>query len=98
MKPDDIVIPPGWEKIYDRWHYAPAVRDGDDLRCSGCIGVGPDGTISPDPELQFQTFVFMKVKDEFVRTPYPAWTAVGVTELARPNALIEVKVTARVRS
>ena len=40
----------------------------------------------------------MKVKDEFVRTPYPAWTAVGVTELARPNGLIEVKVTARARS
>ena len=28
----------------------------------------------------------------------PAWTAVGVTELARPGALIEVKVTARLRS
>jgi len=37
-------------------------------------------------------------KDEFVHAPYPTWTAVGVTELARPGALIEVKVTARLRS
>ncbi len=37
---------------------------------------------------------FMKVKDEFVSEPYPAWTAVGVSELAF-GALVEVKATAR---
>ena len=131
MKADDVVIPPGWEQIYERWHYAPAVRDGDHLRCSGCIGVGADGKVSPDPEVQFRNAfervtavlvaaglsfadvvemttyhvhlqehwpTFMKVKDEFVHAPYPTWTAVGVTELARPGALIEVKVTARLPS
>jgi enamine deaminase RidA (YjgF/YER057c/UK114 family) len=131
MKADDVVIPPGWDKLYERWHYAPAIRDGDHLRCSGAIGVGPDGTISPDAQMQFRhsfhrvtqmlgaaglgfadvvemtTYhvdlqkhwaIFTKVKDEFVHAPYPTWTAVGVTELARPGALIEVKVTARLRS
>jgi hypothetical protein len=52
MKPNGVVIPPGWDKIYERWHYAPAIRDGDHLRCSGAIGVGRDGTISPDAEMQ----------------------------------------------
>ncbi|HKQ11931.1 MAG TPA: hypothetical protein VJT80_00770 [Steroidobacteraceae bacterium] len=51
---EDVAIPVGWEVLYDRWHYAPAVRDGDHLRCSGVIGVGPEGTISPDVETQYR--------------------------------------------
>jgi enamine deaminase RidA (YjgF/YER057c/UK114 family) len=27
--------------------------------------------------------------------PYPAWTAVGISELASPRALVEIQVTAR---
>jgi enamine deaminase RidA (YjgF/YER057c/UK114 family) len=38
--------------------------------------------------------VFMQVKDGYVKEPYPAWTAVGVAELAF-GALVEIKVTAR---
>ena len=30
------------------------IRDGDHLRCSGLIGVGPDGTVAPDAEVQFR--------------------------------------------
>jgi enamine deaminase RidA (YjgF/YER057c/UK114 family) len=133
MRADDIVIPAGWEKSYERWRHAPAVRDGDLLLCSGFIGVdmvGGDGKVSPDPETQFRrafeivgtvlaaaglsfadvvemtTFhvglrehwdTFGKVKDTFVQAPYPAWTAIGVTELAYPGALVEIKVTARFR-
>jgi enamine deaminase RidA (YjgF/YER057c/UK114 family) len=36
----------------------------------------------------------MQVKDGYVKEPYPAWTAVGVAELAF-GALVEIKVTAR---
>jgi enamine deaminase RidA (YjgF/YER057c/UK114 family) len=38
---------------------------------------------------------FSEVKDEFVTAPYPAWTAVGVTELAMPGALVEIQIVAR---
>jgi enamine deaminase RidA (YjgF/YER057c/UK114 family) len=38
--------------------------------------------------------IFMQVKDGFVKEPYPAWTAIGVAELAF-GALVEIKVTAR---
>ena len=41
--------------------------------------------------------VFMQVKDGFCKEPYPAWTAVGVSELAF-GALVEIKVTARISS
>ena len=36
---------------------------------------------------------FMKVKDRYIAEPYPAWTAIGVSELGF-GALVEVKATA----
>lgn len=47
--------------------------------------------------LQQHVQIFGEVKDEFVAAPYPAWTAVGVTELAMPGALVEIQITARMR-
>lgn len=41
---------------------------------------------------------FMGAKDAVIREPYPAWTAIGCTELALPGARAEVKVTAVVSS
>ena len=40
---------------------------------------------------------FMKVKDRYMKAPYPAWTAIGVSELAFPGGLVEVKVIARLK-
>ncbi|MCZ6459495.1 MAG: RidA family protein [Gammaproteobacteria bacterium] len=37
---------------------------------------------------------FMKVRDKFVSEPWPAWTAIGITELAIPGARVEIRVTA----
>ena len=37
---------------------------------------------------------FSKVKDEFFPEDYPAWTAVGVTALALPELLVEIRATA----
>jgi enamine deaminase RidA (YjgF/YER057c/UK114 family) len=37
---------------------------------------------------------FIRVKDEFIRMPYPAWTAVGITELITEGALVEIRVIA----
>ncbi len=38
---------------------------------------------------------FMKARDAFLREPWPAWTAIGVSELAVPGARLEIRVTAR---
>lgn len=38
---------------------------------------------------------FRKIKDEFIVEPFPAWTAIGVSELASPGALVEIRVTAQ---
>jgi enamine deaminase RidA (YjgF/YER057c/UK114 family) len=37
---------------------------------------------------------FMAVKDRYIVAPYPAWTAVGVSDLAIPGGLLELKVIA----
>ena len=44
--------------------------------------------------LKEQLEEFMRVKDEYLKEPYPAWTAIGVSELAS-DSRIEIKVVAR---
>ncbi len=41
---------------------------------------------------------FKKVKSEFLKKNFPAWTAIGVEELVFPGLLIEIKVTAVIGS
>ena len=122
------ISPASQKPLYDNFHFAPAVVDGQNLRCSGVIGSNADGSVPDDPETQFRrafeqiaevlkeaggsfediteitTFhidmskhigAFMKVKDHFIKEPYPAWTAVGTPELALPGALVEVRINAR---
>lgn len=40
---------------------------------------------------------FRRVKDEFVKAPYPTWTAIGVSELFPDGGLVEIRVIARLR-
>jgi enamine deaminase RidA (YjgF/YER057c/UK114 family) len=40
---------------------------------------------------------FMAVKDRYLPEPFPAWTAIGVSELAFPGGIAEVRVTAALR-
>ena len=122
------IIPASQKSFYDNFHFAPAVVDGQNLRCSGVVGSNPDGSLPEDPETQFRqafeqigevlkeagasfediteitTFhidlskhigSFIRVKDQFIKEPYPAWTAVGTPELALPGALVEVRINAR---
>ena len=48
--------------------------------------------------LQRHFVIFMEVKDRYVRAPYPAWTAIGIHELAIPGAILEIKIIARLTS
>lgn len=38
---------------------------------------------------------FRQVKDQFISAPYPAWSAIGISELALPGALAEIRAVAR---
>jgi enamine deaminase RidA (YjgF/YER057c/UK114 family) len=39
--------------------------------------------------------LFVKVKDEHIGAPYPAWTAIGVTDLITEGTLVEIRIIAR---
>jgi enamine deaminase RidA (YjgF/YER057c/UK114 family) len=45
-------------------------------------------------ELRKHLADFVRIKDEFVHEPYPTWTAVGISELITPGALVEIRVIA----
>lgn len=45
-------------------------------------------------DLRGEMQAFGKVKDEFLPDRYPSWTAVGVTQLALPDLLVEVRAVA----
>lgn len=122
------IIPELAKMAYEASHFAPAVWDGETLRCSGSVGIDfSTFTVPDDPKTQFtlafealpiilgeaglkisditemKTFhvdmskhmeVFVAVKDDFIKEPYPAWSAIGVSELAM-GALVEICINAR---
>ena len=46
-------------------------------------------------DLQKNSATMAKVRNEFIKEPYPASTWIGITELVIPGARAEIKVTAR---
>ncbi len=53
---------------------------------------GPDFAGTRDEQFA----AFEAVIDEFMKPPYPAWTAVGTTGLLGTNGIVEVQLIARV--
>ena len=45
--------------------------------------------------LHKQMELFLNIKDEYIGEPYPAWTAIGISELSSKEEMIEIRVTAR---
>ena len=54
---------------------------------------GPDFAGTRDEQFA----AFEAVIDEFMKPPYPAWTAVGTTGLLGTNGIVEVQLIAKVR-
>jgi len=115
------IVPAGSEKTYERFHFAPAYRNGDTVYVSGVIGSGDTaeaqfadaftqlgavleaaGTslanvvemTSFHVDMSQHMGTFMAARDAAMSEPWPAWTAIGCTELAIPGGLAEVKVVA----
>ncbi|MFM0283147.1 RidA family protein [Paraburkholderia sediminicola] len=40
---------------------------------------------------------FREVKEQYIRTDFPAWTILGIAALARPELIVEIKVVAATR-
>jgi enamine deaminase RidA (YjgF/YER057c/UK114 family) len=50
-------------------------------------------TYHVDLRKHFEAFV--AIKDEYIKEPYPTWTAVGVSELITPGTLLEIRIVAK---
>ena len=66
--------------------------------CLVAAGLGFDDivditTYHVDLRRHLETFV--RVKDAFIKPPYPAWSAIGVTELITEGTLVEIRAIAR---
>ena len=48
------------------------------------------------PRRSSGTEALLRVAAEFIVDPYPAWTAVGVTELVLPEAVVEISCVAMI--
>ena len=66
------------------------------LRCAGVGWADVFEMTSYHVGLQENFAEFAKIREDYiVAEPYPAWTALGVQELARPGLLLEVTLKAR---
>jgi enamine deaminase RidA (YjgF/YER057c/UK114 family) len=89
----EVLIATATEKAvaYDQYHYSPARRVGDTLYISGVVvgrreGEGKD------------IAAFSAVKDEFMKAPYPAWTAVGTTALIPDTGIVEIQAIVHLKN
>ena len=122
------LIPPGMEQVEADWRMSPGLVANGFVFLAGLTGQRLDGSLSSDPQAQFETAfeyaalilaqhdltladivdvtsfhvglqrhlaTFRKVWNAHVSRPYPAWTAIGVSEFIIPGNLIELKVVAR---
>ncbi|MCJ9430559.1 RidA family protein [Kordiimonas marina] len=99
VKVDGRIYVSGVAVVPEHGDYAAAYRNawhkiGEILRASGASLDDVVEIVSYHTNLKAQLPEFGRVKDEFIRAPYPAWTAVGVSELAMPGEVAEIRVVA----
>jgi enamine deaminase RidA (YjgF/YER057c/UK114 family) len=70
-------------------------RIGDNLGRVGCSWDDVVEMTSFHTDVATQLPFMVAVKKKYVRAPYPAWTAVGVTRLIPSRGITEIKVVAR---
>src|SRR5262249_16831526 len=61
----------------------------DDVVMLNTFHVWQSPNFDGDRRAQFEAF--SAVKDEFMKAPYPAWTAVGTTALIPDNGIVEIQ-------
>jgi enamine deaminase RidA (YjgF/YER057c/UK114 family) len=64
------------------------------LAAAGCTWADVEEITSFHVGLSTQGELVLRVAAEFLSQPYPAWSAVGVSELFEPEAVVELRVVA----
>lgn len=127
MQQREIIVPEAMKLIPERIGYAPGVKIGGFLFCSGQIGRTSDFEVVVDPEAQFVTAwenlkavlheggcsfddivelttyhvdiavhlqLYKEVRDRYLPRAQSTWTAIGISALAHPALLLELKCIA----
>lgn len=89
---DNTVAADPETQFRDAFHFVRLHLDAADLTFDDIVEM-----TTYHVHLRHHLAVFMRVKDEFISQPYPAWTAIGVSELITEGALIEIRVIAKRR-
>lgn len=90
--PDGSVSPDPEQQFHDAFRFLRSNLDA--------AGLGFDDIVEMTTyhvDLRRHLEAFIKVKDEHIKKPYPAWSAIGVTELITSGTLIEIRIIARRR-
>ena len=77
-------------QIRDAFQFAKEHLEAADLTFDDVVEMT---TYHVDLRDHFATF--MRVKDEYVSAPYPAWTAIGVSQLITEGTMVEIRLIAR---
>jgi enamine deaminase RidA (YjgF/YER057c/UK114 family) len=79
----DPIVPAGWVDFYPATHVPAALRADGVVQLTSYHG-----------GLRDQADALLRVAGEFLDSPYPAWTAVGLSELFEPGAVVEIRCVA----
>lgn len=81
------IIPPALQAVHHQWHFAPAMRAGGLIFCSGIIGTSPDGrapetglsgaqATTADPDAALSALVAVRDPAEQFATAFEALRAI----------------------
>jgi enamine deaminase RidA (YjgF/YER057c/UK114 family) len=91
-RPDGTVSPDPEQQFRDAFSFLKANLSAANLTFDDVVEM-----TTYHVELRKHLASFIKMKDEHILPPYPAWSAIGISELITPGTLIEIRIIARRR-
>ncbi|WP_442593399.1 RidA family protein [Parapusillimonas sp. JC17] len=91
IRPDGTIPETAEEQIRVAFNRLQAILEHEGLGFENLVEL-----VSYHVRIDEQLTTFREVKDEFIKSDFPAWTILGVNSLARDTLLIEIKAIAAI--
>jgi enamine deaminase RidA (YjgF/YER057c/UK114 family) len=89
-RPDDTVAGDAEAQFRDAFRFLGDTLAAAELRFDDIVEM-----TTYHVDLRRHLEAFIRVRDEHIRPPYPAWSAIGTTELITEGTLVEIRVICR---
>lgn len=86
-RPDGTVAADAAEQFHDAFRFLGDTLAAGDLTWGDIVEM-----TTYHVDLRKHLDDFIRVKDEFIRPPYPAWSCIGTPELITEGTLVEIRV------